>query len=140
MNRRGNSPLQLTAVPPGGTIKRLDRDRSALLPPSYRRSAIRHTYAAPLARKREIVIMASGRHMVWLAFYIAVTTSCDVRSVVESDFVLPEDFNCAEALPGWQRARVVTPDVVLPCMTGSSGSCEGSGYTYVSGTGWCRPR
>jgi hypothetical protein len=32
----------------------------------------------------------------------------------------------------------VTPDVVPPCNTGSSGKCE-SGMTYVRGTGWCRP-
>ena len=84
--------------------------------------------------------MPSSRHLLWLTLCIAATTSCDVSTVVESGFALPEDFNCSEALPDWKRAHVVTPDVVLPCMTGSSGGCDDTGYTYVSGTGWCRPR
>lgn len=96
--------------------------------------------ATPLAHKRDIAMMFSGSRTVWFVLCIAVISSCEVGSRVESGFVLPADFSCAEGLPGWQRAQVVTPDAVQPCMTGSSGSCADGRYTYVSGTGWCRPR
>jgi hypothetical protein len=28
--------------------------------------------------------------------------------------------------------------VVMPCNAGSTGICK-TGYSYVSGTGWCKP-
>ena len=57
-----------------------------------------------------------------------------------SEFVLQDGFDCDQALPGWRRATAITPDVIGPCSTGSSGSCADARYSYVSGTGWCRPR
>jgi hypothetical protein len=75
-----------------------------------------------------------------LALFLGGGTSCDNRPSVGANGDLPENFSCAEALPGWKRASAITPDVVPPCMTGSSGSCDGVGSQYVSGTGWCRPR
>jgi hypothetical protein len=54
--------------------------------------------------------------------------------------VPPEDFGCTRGMSGWRRATAITPDVVPPCMSGSSGSCEDPQYAYVAGTGWCRPR
>jgi len=50
-----------------------------------------------------------------------------------------EGFTCAGGKEGWQRAKAVTPDVVGPCNTGSVGICS-TGFDYVRGTGWCRPR
>ena len=47
--------------------------------------------------------------------------------------------DCEQGLPGWSRAVAVTPDVVTPCNTGSSGKCAEKTFIYVSGTGWCRP-
>lgn len=80
---------------------------------------------------------------ILLALVVAwVFSGCESERQIESGprLSLPEDFECAAGLPDWKRARVVTPDVVPPCMTGSSGSCDGVGYVYASGTGWCRPR
>jgi len=50
-----------------------------------------------------------------------------------------EGFSCAGGKQGWKRAKAVTPDVVAPCYTGSVGICD-TGFEYVTGTGWCRPR
>lgn len=50
-----------------------------------------------------------------------------------------EDFSCGSRNKGWKLAEAVTPDVVPPCYTGSSGRCA-VGFEYVAGTGWCRPR
>jgi hypothetical protein len=47
--------------------------------------------------------------------------------------------NCQSSPSGWVPAVAVTPDAVPPCRKGSSGTCPGSGYRYVSGTGLCRP-
>jgi hypothetical protein len=49
------------------------------------------------------------------------------------------DFDCAGGRPGWIRAQAITPDAVPPCRTGSAGICPES-YTYVAGTGFCRPK
>ena len=51
-----------------------------------------------------------------------------------------DGFDCATGKTGWKRAKAITPNLVGPCNTGSGGSCEGPGYQYVTGTGWCRPR
>lgn len=46
---------------------------------------------------------------------------------------------CGVGREGWIRADRVTPDAVAPCGTGSQGACPKAGFSYVSGTGWCRP-
>jgi len=51
-----------------------------------------------------------------------------------------DGFDCRSGKAGWKRAKAITPNLVGPCNTGSGGSCEGPGYQYVTGTGWCRPR
>ena len=51
-----------------------------------------------------------------------------------------DGFTCEGGKKGWVRAQAVTPDVVGPCKTGSSGKCAAPGFEYVRGTGWCRPR
>jgi hypothetical protein len=50
-----------------------------------------------------------------------------------------EGFHCSSGRPGWKRAKAITPNLVPPCNTGSSGMCEQPAFEYVSGTGWCRP-
>jgi hypothetical protein len=86
-------------------------------------------------------IRSEARYLVAsFALLLASGLACETREVAEAEFVLPENFSCAEAMPAWKRASAITPDVVPPCMTGSSGSCDGTGFRYVSGTGWCRPR
>lgn len=47
-------------------------------------------------------------------------------------------FNCEAGEQDWVLAKSFSPDVVLPCNAGSTGICK-TGYTYVSGTGWCKP-
>lgn len=47
-------------------------------------------------------------------------------------------FNCETGEPDWVLAKAFSPDVVMPCNAGSTGICK-AGYTYVSGTGWCKP-
>ncbi len=90
-------------------------------------------------RRMSESIHASMTCLTGLGLLFALSVGCEVREVHEAEFLIPEDFSCAAALDGWKRASAVTPDVVAPCMTGSSGSCEDSDYRYVSGTGWCRP-
>jgi len=51
-----------------------------------------------------------------------------------------DGFDCRTGKAGWKRAKAITPNLVGPCNTGSGGSCEGPGFQYVTGTGWCRPR
>jgi hypothetical protein len=51
-----------------------------------------------------------------------------------------DGFDCRTGKAGWKRAKVITPNLVGPCNTGSGGSCDGPGFQYVTGTGWCRPR
>jgi hypothetical protein len=51
-----------------------------------------------------------------------------------------DGFDCGTGKAGWKRAKAITPNLVGPCNTGSGGSCEGPGFQYVRGTGWCRPR
>ena len=51
-----------------------------------------------------------------------------------------DGFDCGTGKAGWKRAKAITPNLVGPCNTGSGGSCEGPGFQYVTGTGWCRPR
>jgi hypothetical protein len=51
-----------------------------------------------------------------------------------------DGFDCRTGKTGWKRAKAITPNLVGPCNTGSGGSCEGPGFQYVTGTGWCRPR
>lgn len=46
--------------------------------------------------------------------------------------------SCDGMPKGWVTAKAITPDLVPPCKSGSSGICA-AGYRYVSGTGWCRP-
>jgi len=71
---------------------------------------------------------------------LALLAGCPGESAPPADaLVLPEDFECAGGAPGWKRAVAISPDVVPPCDTGSTGTCDGFGYTYVVGTGWCRP-
>ncbi|MBL0231762.1 MAG: hypothetical protein IPP76_13665 [Moraxellaceae bacterium] len=50
-----------------------------------------------------------------------------------------DGFSCHSGKKDWLRAKVVTPDVVPPCHSGSGGMCVNKNYQYVSGTGWCRP-
>ncbi|KAI9129142.1 hypothetical protein [Acaryochloris sp. CCMEE 5410] len=41
---------------------------------------------------------------------------------------------------GWERATAISPDLVPPCNTGSTGVCPNHGFVYVKGTGWCKPQ
>lgn len=68
---------------------------------------------------------------VVVALYLIGGASEEVRSM--------DGFSCEGGKQGWKRADAITPDLVLPCQSGSTGICA-VGFEYVSGTGWCRPR
>jgi hypothetical protein len=87
-------------------------------------------------------MLDSRKLVLVLALYLLPLFGCEAEDQTKtvSAFVVPEKFDCENAMPGWKRASAITPDVVPPCMTGSSGSCDEAEYSYVAGTGWCRPR
>jgi hypothetical protein len=77
------------------------------------------------------------------ALFLLVPTiglaGCDLDSTEESaENEKAANHSCA-GQPGWERATAVSPDVVPPCKTGSTGTCATSGYRYLTGTGWCKP-
>jgi len=61
----------------------------------------------------------SKRQAIPIAVLVSLMSSCHRQSTRSLD-----GFNCETGKPGWKRATAVSPDLVPPCNSGSTGTCD----------------